>query len=192
MYLAASAEKLGGDNKLVVCILKCAGCILECIERIVEYINVAAFCYVAVSGDSFCASGLQALMLNLKHCAKFSFANFLAKIFIYLGKIGLCVGNVFSLLFIMKLRGDNEEVSSNFGPIVVIAVASYLTASIFLGMFDTSVMAILTCLAVDMDLHDGDPMYGPPTFHGEEGAWNKLNQAANKREEARKVGTEMV
>jgi hypothetical protein len=31
-------------------------------------------------------------------------------------------------------------------------------------MFDTAVLSLLTCLAIDID-NNGDPKYGPPTFH---------------------------
>lgn len=139
---------------------------MKCIEKIVDYINVAGFCYIAVSGDNFCSSCWSGFLLNVKHMAKFAFANFLAKIFMTLGKIALCVGNTFSLLFIMKnITKDMEEITSVIGPVVVVCVVTYLTASLFLGMFDTAVMAILTCLALDMDLHGGEPRFGPPTFH---------------------------
>ena len=60
---------------------------------------------------------------------------------------------------------DTEEVSSLWGPVAIVAVSSYLTASIFLGLFDTSVNAMMTCLAIDMDHHNGEPVKGPPTFH---------------------------
>ncbi len=31
-------------------------------------------------------------------------------------------------------------------------------------MFDTAVLSLLTCLAIDSD-NNGTPKYGPPTFH---------------------------
>lgn len=34
-----------------------------------------------------------------------------------------------------------------------------------MGLFETAVMALMTSLAIDMDLHDGKPRWGPPTFH---------------------------
>lgn len=48
---------------------------------------------------------------------------------------------------------------------IVVGVISFMTASIFLGLFDTSVMALLTSLAIDMDNNSGQPAFGPPTFH---------------------------
>lgn len=155
-----------GDNVAVKAIVWCGDCLLGCIERICDYINSAAFCYMAITGDSFCTSAWNGFLLNVKHTLKFGFANFIAKVFILLGKVALVVGNCFSLYFIMaNITQDTEEVSSLIGPMVAVAIVTYMTASIFLGLFDTAVMAMMTCLAVDMDLHDGEPKFGPPTFH---------------------------
>uniref|UniRef100_A0A7S3N2V9 Choline transporter-like protein n=1 Tax=Strombidium inclinatum TaxID=197538 RepID=A0A7S3N2V9_9SPIT len=165
-YLAKQAEKASGDNQAVKLIVSCANCILNCIEKFVDYINESAFAYMAVSGDSFCSSSWNGFLLNVKHLLKFQFANTIAKVFIFLGKIAIVVGNCFSLYFIMdKITHDTEEVSSLLGPMVVVAIVSYITASIFLGLFDTAVLALMTCLAVDMDMNDGHPQFGPPTFH---------------------------
>ena len=65
----------------------------------------------------------------------------------------------------MKYRNDTEEVSSYLAPMVLVGVVTFMTASIFLGLFDTAVLALMTCLAIDMDMNDGSPKYGPPTFH---------------------------
>ena len=47
----------------------------------------------------------------------------------------------------------------------MVGVVTYLTASIFISMFDTAVLSLLTCLAIDMDNNSGQPVMGPPTFH---------------------------
>lgn len=39
-----------------------------------------------------------------------------------------------------------------------------MIASIFLGLLETAVLSLLTCLAVDIDIN-GEPKHGPPTFH---------------------------
>lgn len=86
--------------------------------------------------------------------------------FIFLGKVALTVGNCFSLLMIMKyITKDMDEISSIWGPVIVVGICTYITASIFLGLFDTSVMAMMTCLAIDMDSNNGSPAKGPETFH---------------------------
>jgi len=60
---------------------------------------------------------------------------------------------------------DLEEVDSIAAPMVLVGSLTFVTASIFLGMFDEAVMALMTCICVDLDLNDGAPKYGPPTFH---------------------------
>jgi len=165
-YVAKKIEKASGDNGMVKCAVKCAMCILNCIEKICDYLNEAAFCYVAVSGESFFPSAWKGFLLNLKHGAKFFFANIIAKVFIFLGKVGITAANVFSLLFIMKnVTHDTKEVKSIAGPVIAVAVVTYFTASLFLGLFETAVMAMLTCLCFDLDMNGGNAKYGPPTFH---------------------------
>jgi len=58
-----------------------------------------------------------------------------------------------------------KEVKSVAGPVIAVAFVTYLTASLFLGLFETGVMAMLTCLCFDLDMNKGTAMYGPPTFH---------------------------
>jgi len=60
---------------------------------------------------------------------------------------------------------DTEEISSYLGPFAVVGAFTFFTASIFLGLFDTSVTALLTCLSIDMDCNGDSPAFGPPTLH---------------------------
>lgn len=165
MVLAEQAQKASGNNWAVRTIVACANCMLKCLEKICDYINKAAYAYMAVSGDSFCTSAWNGFLLNMKHCLKFSWANFLANGFIFIGKVGITVLNCFSCYFIMKyITKDLAELSSIAGPIVVVAVVTFISTNIFLGIFDEAVLALMTCLAIDTDLN-GEPKYGPPTFH---------------------------
>lgn len=54
---------------------------------------------------------------------------------------------------------------SIWGPVAVSVLLTYMISSLFLGIFENAVLALMTCLAVDKDLHDGEPKYGPATFH---------------------------
>ena len=159
-------EKTGGDNRVAQAVVACAQCCLKCIEKVCDYINVSAYSYQAVTGKNFCLCAWEAFLLQVRHLMKFSFANFLAKCFIFLGKISIVAGNCASLYGIMKyVTIDTEEVNSILGPMAVVAVFSYITATILLGMFETVVMGMLTCLSIDLDLNGGTPAKGPATFH---------------------------
>jgi hypothetical protein len=123
---------------------------------------------MAVSGDGFCTSAYNGFLLNLKHGLEFTWAKILAELFILLGKISLVIGNCAFLYFIMAvcthdLSGPGA-VTSIWGPIVLVGFITFIAATVFLGLFNNAVLALMTCLALDMDMN-GEPKYGPPTFH---------------------------
>jgi len=163
--MAKKLQKMEGDNGCIKCFVGCGTCILNCIEKICDYLNEAAYCYMAVTGDHFLSSAWSAFLLNLKHAMKFAFANTIAKMFIFIGKIGIVVANCFSLYFIMKFRKDYDEVNTIWGPIAVVAIVTYYAASLFLSLFEEAIMSLLTCLSFDMDANGGEPVHGPATFH---------------------------
>ena len=165
MYFAEQAKRASGDNCAVRVVVGCADCLLRCLEKICDYINKSAYAYMAVSGDSFCSSAWNGFLLNIKHTMQFGWANFLASMFIFIGKISIVVLNVFSCYMIMKyVTKDLGEISSPASPLLVVGAVTYIAASIFLGLFDEAVLAMMTCLAIDTDLND-HPKFGPPTFH---------------------------
>ena len=133
---------------------------------------------MAVTGDSFCNAAWYGFLLNVKHMLKFTWANTIAKAFTFIGKVAITVGNMFVCFNIMKfVTHDIEEVSSIFGPLSCVGVISFVTASIFLGLFDHVVMALMTCLAIDLDVNGGAPAFGPPTFHTKV---NEIDKKGNK------------
>jgi hypothetical protein len=101
----------------------------------------------------------------MKHGGKFAFANFLANIFMLLGKVGLTVLNVFvTWMFMKHVTGTSSEVSNPYGPLGVVGLISYMIVSVFLGLFDEAVLAMMTSVTADMDMH-GHPKWGPQSLH---------------------------
>ena len=91
----------------------------------------------------------------------------------FMGKAAIIGGNMVSCYYVMKKNGNFDTTGENhveniYYPITFVGVITYLTASIFLNMFDTAVLSLLTCLAIDID-SNGEPKYGPPTFHDKKG-----------------------
>lgn len=146
---------------------------------------------MAITGENFCSSAWNGFLLQMSYGLEFVWANTLATIFIFLGKVFIVVLNCFTLLFFMKLRHDDEEVTSKGGPLLVCAVASYFTANLFLGIMDEAVLALLTCLCIDKGINDGEPKYGPPTFH-DGGAVTKIPSGPEKKGDKYEKVTEMV
>jgi hypothetical protein len=87
--------------------------------------------------------------------AKFSFANLIAKVFIFIGKLAITGANVMTCHFIMKQLTQEQSlgVSYIWAPLCLVGAVSYIIASIFLSLLETAVLSLLTCLAVDIDIN---------------------------------------
>jgi len=179
--IADAADK-DGDNAAIKLFTCCIKCFVRCFENMVEYINKTAYAYMAVSGDSYCRSAWNGFLLNLKHHASFSFATTFAHIFVFMGKIFItCLNCATYYLLVMYGFKTYDRVSSLAGPLVIVALFSLVMAHIFLCLFDEAVIATMHCLAIDMDLNEGKPQFGPPTFHQK---IDKIYGDSNKKHQA--------
>lgn len=156
---------MSGDNPVIRATVCLVQCFLKCLEEIMEYINKAAYAFMAVSGKNFCNSALNGLLLQFKHGLKFGFANLLAVGFILLGKIGLTVLNVAITYFYMKQTNAMDDVSNPYAPLSIVTLTTFMLVSIFLGIFDESVIALMTCFCADLDIHGGHTQWGPESLH---------------------------
>lgn len=187
-YAAKKMQKATGDDGVTRALVACGACCLECIEKIVDYLNESAFCYLAVTGEHFLLAAWHGFLLNLKHGLKFAFANFLAKCFIFLGKVLIVLVNIATLLLLMKfVFHDMEEMSAAgpAGPVLLVGFVTYVAASLFLGMLEKTVMAMLTAYCVDVDLNGGVAKFGPATFHDRELGSMRAGQGSKRRRKKR-------
>lgn len=162
--LANSArDSNDGAAKCIACI---AQCLMGCLEDLIEYISRTAYAYMAISGDPFCQSAWNGFLLNLKYLAKFYFAVNIAGMFVLMGIVACTCANA-GIAYLLMAYATNElqAVSSPLGPLICAAVVQFVVACIFLGLFDEAVLATLHCFAVDSDLHNGEPKFGPKSYH---------------------------
>lgn len=113
---------------------------------------------------------LHAFYLKIKYLPAVLMATYFASVFIFVGKVAIIAGNAFLFkLVVEKVTGEADELSSLAGPMIVVCLVTYIFVSMFIGMFDESVNAMLTSVAIDSNCHGGTPVYGPETFN------NKIN-----------------
>jgi hypothetical protein len=139
-FVAEQLVKASGDNCCVKCIVGCASCLLACLERCVDYINRAAYSFIAISGQSFISGAQDGMLLNLKHGLEFAWAMTLAKGFIWLGKIALITLNMFTGYLLMKnVTSEINDHQSATVPLIFIGLMQFVICEIFLGLFDEAV-----------------------------------------------------
>ena len=81
-------------------------------------------------------------------------------------KLMLCVINTITGMFVMyDITGSGYTTKEHFLPIAIVFIFSWMIASLFLNIFMSVTRTLMMCLAVDMDLNDGRPEFGPVSFH---------------------------
>ena len=156
--LADYAKRESDGNPVIKCLACCAKCCVGCMSEIIEYVNKGAYAYMAISGDPYCKSAWNGYMINLKHTMEFLFANSLATMLVFFGKLMITCLNCLTGwgIIVLTHRNSNQE-PGLFGPLLVIGVFTFIASTIFLSTFDDATNATIHCLAVDMELNDGVP-----------------------------------
>lgn len=179
-----------GQNAVAKCFLGCVMCIVDCFETITEYITEGAYEYAAVTGDGFCSSAYDSMLLKLKHLGEFAWTQFFGSMFIFIGKVACITLNVILYCYLLHpMMVDPKQVTSKIVPAIVVGLATYIMVSIFLGMFSMSANTMMTCYAIDVDVN-GEHKFGPETFFNN---IEKMKEANNSIKDARngtnKTGT---
>ena len=143
--------------------IKCGDSICQdCyIRGFIDYIGNVSLAYMSISGDNFAISSRNGFLINLKHCSKFYFSKKVTKFFVFLGMIFISLLNVFLYSRALAIVGDKVHNEA----LVLVGLSSLLVCVTNLGIYQWAITATLLCLAVDMDLNDEKPYFGPPKFH---------------------------
>jgi hypothetical protein len=146
-------EKIGGENPVAKCITGCALCFIQCLELITDYITNAAFAYIAITGDNFFEGAYKAFLIQVAHMGEFTTVLFLTKVVIFLGKVGCVALNVFILDAVFKPLMIGNKATSMIGPSIIVGLISWIIASIFMGLYETTADTMVTCQAIDSEMH---------------------------------------
>ena len=164
-YVGEKMVEATGNNGCTRCLISCIHCCLDCFDRFVRYINRNAYIYMALSGESFCSSALNSFILILKNSAKFAFVEGIADVFMFLAKFFIAIATTGLSWLFMGLMCD---IQSPFMPLFIIALLSYMIASVFIAIFDVSANTILQCYLMDKEIASqsglADPDHIPPTM----------------------------
>merc|ERR1712216_464403 len=87
----------------------------------------------------------------------------IGRFFIGMGILSITLG---STLFFYGLAQINNTANLDYiGPTIFVVIFNWLICYITLGLFNDAIIASLMCLAIDMDLNNGQPQHGNKKFH---------------------------
>lgn len=151
-YVGEKVKEASGGNKCVDCMLCCIRCCLDCFDRFVRFLNMNAYIYMAISGESFCTSALHSFLLILKNAAKFGFVNGIAAVFMFLAKFTIAILTTVCCWGLLKVWPDSDGNQGVFLPSFFVFIFSYMIGTTFISVFDTSSNCVLQCYLKDLDI----------------------------------------
>ena len=81
------AEASGAKTKCFEYIINCLRCCLQCVERIVEFINKTAYIQIALRGKSFCSAAADGFEIVWSNPLRYMIVNGVGWIMMFLGKL---------------------------------------------------------------------------------------------------------
>lgn len=139
-------------GKLVKCIWCCIDCCLRCFEKIMEFISRNGYVIVVAESSSFCPAARTAFGYILSNLGGVAMVQTIGDIFLFLGKLfvalaaaGIC-GMV--LTFAPAFRLSQTSIVL---PCLIVLVAAYLIAAMFMGIFEMAIDTIFMCFCIDED-----------------------------------------
>lgn len=107
---------------------------------------------MALTGESFCTSAVNAFVLAIKNSGTFFITNGAGALLQILGKMCISIGNAAICYLILQYNPEFEELDSPVAPMALCFLLSFMMASVFMDVYNTTSLAILQCLYTDVDI----------------------------------------
>ena len=139
-----------GANCCLSTIVNCVRCCLECIKRIVEFINKNAFIQTSITGRNFCGAAGDALALVLTNPLRFGIVAIVGWLLAMVGKILIAGLTTFLFyIFISYVTSVSQNVQEPIYLLIVVGLTSFAISTIFMSIFEVSVDTLLQCFLID-------------------------------------------
>lgn len=144
------AEAAGGDNKIVEYITNCLRCCLQCVERIVQFINKMAYIQIALRGKGFCQAAKDGFEVAWSNPLRFAVVGGVGEVIMFLGKLMIAAGTTFGFyVLITFVYSIQVNVLKPIYLLIVVFIISYAIGMLFMSVYSIAMDTILQCFIVD-------------------------------------------
>lgn len=99
---------------------------------------------MSITGKSFCGSAKDAFFLITTNPANFGLILGLGEVFIFVGKLFICVSSTIISYYIMtNVESVKSKLYSSMLPLILIAIIGYAIGILFMTVYGTAADAIL-------------------------------------------------
>jgi len=161
-FLLNRARRANKNNKIVYYLICCIQCLFACVERVVKFIDRFAYIYIAMHGDSFCASARNCYNLISRNLFSAVVVDVLGDFVLFVGKIlGTALCTMFTVLLV---HGLNREVTGL--TVAAVVIISFAVFNLFAHIVGVGVDAVFVCYLEDLERNgENGSLYIDPEVH---------------------------
>ena len=113
-YIDSQLSQAKEESAVVRFVSACMRCCLDCFHRFIKFVNENAYIQVALTGETFCTSAMQAFILALKNAASFFITNGIGAFIFFLGKMTIsCLNTAIGYLLITYVPDFEEDLKTS-------------------------------------------------------------------------------
>lgn len=158
--VAERAKRASGNNRFIRVVHGCVRCCLWCVEKCLRFINRIAYIMTALYGTNFCTSGKMAFFLIQRNILRIGALQYVSTLFLLLGKL-FVTATTCAISYIILTRvpyfADSEKhpdtaVENPFVPCLIIALITFVVASLFMSVYEMVIDTVLQCYIADEEI----------------------------------------
>ncbi|GAB0099962.1 Choline transporter-like 2 [Sergentomyia squamirostris] len=145
------------DNEVTRAIMCCCKCFFWCLEKFLKFLNRNAYIMCAIHGKNFCSSARDAFNLLMRNFLRVIALDKVTDFLFFLAKVLIAAGMGVATHFFVKSPHSNLDLNYSFVPVIIVAIGSYLIASVFFSVYSMAVDTLFLCFLEDTERNDGSP-----------------------------------
>uniref|UniRef100_A0A1B0DG12 Choline transporter-like protein n=1 Tax=Phlebotomus papatasi TaxID=29031 RepID=A0A1B0DG12_PHLPP len=145
------------DNEVTRGILCCCKCFFWCLEKFLKFLNRNAYIMCAIHGKNFCSSARDAFNLLMRNFLRVIALDKVTDFLFFMAKVLIAAGMGVATHYFIKSPHSNMDLNYSFVPVIIVAIGSYLIASVFFSVYSMAVDTLFLCFLEDTERNDGSP-----------------------------------
>lgn len=133
------------DNPVTRAILCCMKCFFWMLEKFLKFINRNAYIMCAIHGKGFCSSAKDAFNLLMRNVLRVVALDKVTDFLFFLSKVLIAVGMGAVTFAFVSHPVRAADLHYNMVPVAIVAIGSYLIATVFFGVYSMAVDTLFLC-----------------------------------------------
>lgn len=165
LYIQKHTSKEFRDKQWVKIVFCCINCCLWCLETCLKFISKNAYIQTAIAGTPFCRSAANVFSLIANNMMRIGAILVTSQGALFIGKIFVTVlATGTSYIFINDYF--TADLYEPVGPTILIAIISWMTATMFMDVLDMAISTIFQCFIADETSNGGVPAFAGDELKG--------------------------